>query len=142
MSKYKGDSATTCPHCALVQIKKVSHGSTLHTPAARRGKLHIDLKGHLIASIQGYQYIALFIDEPEWVQFLKTKDDLLDSIKLVQADFNATVHTPTGYTPDQVTVRHIHSDHEGSLESHAFKAFSPHPTKTLSDPTAPAPGQV
>ena len=47
LNKYKGDSATTCPHCALVQIKKVSHGDTLHTPAVRPGKLHIDLiKGH------------------------------------------------------------------------------------------------
>ena len=63
LNKYKGDSATTCPHCALVQIKKVSHGNTLHTPAARPGKLHIDLKGPLIKSIQGYQYIAFFIDE-------------------------------------------------------------------------------
>ena len=43
VTKYKGNSATTCPHCTLVQIKKVSHGGTLHTPAARPGKLHIDL---------------------------------------------------------------------------------------------------
>ena len=62
------------------------------------------------------------IHTPVWI-CSSDLDDLLDSIKLVQADFNATVHTPTGYTPDQVTVRHIHSDHEGSLESHAFKAF-------------------
>ena len=105
----------------------MSHGDTLHTPAARPGKLHIGLKGPLIKSIQGYEYIAFFIDEHTryvWAQFLKTKDDLLDSIKLVQANFNATVHTPSGYTPDQVTVRHIHSDHEGSLESHAFNPGS------------------
>ena len=62
----------------------------------------------------------------EWVQFFKTKDDLLDSIKLVliQTDFNATVqHQPVTHLTRlqldiyiltmRVPLSHTHLKHSG-----------------------------
>ena len=85
----------------------------------------MDLK-QLTKSVNGFEFCAVFIDEYTryvWVQFMKRKSELLGATELVKADYEANVSIPTspdGVNGERPRFYHIHSDHEGVYESHAF----------------------
>ena len=116
-------------HCAASHISKAPHSGHLREPEATPGKLHLDVKGMLVESIEGYKYVLFGIDEYTrmvFVQFLKAKSEVAGAVKLMIAEFNATVGTPldSDEAPKaRPVVRETRSDHEGGLESHAFKEF-------------------
>ena len=101
---------------------------TLSAPAAEPGVLHVDLK-ELVLSIGGYRYAVIAIDEYTryvFVEFIKLKSEVDEAIKRIEATFNSTVYTPIGEDGrvlPRPKIREIHSDHEGKLMSHSFKAF-------------------
>ena len=107
----------SCSDCADANIKKPSHSGHLRTPADRPGKLHVDLK-QFSRSIQGYFYVAFFIDEHTryvWVRFLRKKSEIIQATASVITEFNATVGVPIlegRVTAARARVLHIHSDHE------------------------------
>ena len=122
-------SPCSCTHCAAVRIKKASHSSSLDTPPPAPGKLHVDLKGPLQRSVEGFCYAAFFIDENTrnyFVRFLKTKDELGRATLSVMSEFNATVATPldsNGTPMERPKVFAINTDHEGHYESKNFESF-------------------
>ena len=125
LTSYRGSACVDCP---LANIHKASHSGSLHAPAERPGKLHVDLL-QLDLSIQGYRYAGIFIDEYTrhvWIRFLKHKSEIVQATELVIAEFRATVGTPL--LPDQIELQKprvlaIHSDHEGGYLSHYFTEF-------------------
>ena len=118
---------TACLHCAAAQIRKAPHSGHLHTPAAEPGVLHSDLKQMRHRSAGGAQYVQYFIDEYTryvWVEFLKDKSEVIAATMRVIANFNAKVGVPVdehGVPRERPHFRTLHSDHEGQLESAAFK---------------------
>ena len=118
---------TACIHCAAAQIRKAPHSGHLHTPAAEPGVLHSDLKQMRHRSAGGALYVQYFIDEYTryvWVEFLKDKSEVIAATMRVFANFTAKVGVPVdehGVPRERPHVRTLHSDHEGQLESKAFK---------------------
>ena len=119
----------SCLDCATANINKPAHSGSLDTPAARPGKIHVDLKGPFKTSIEGYVHAAIFIDEYTryvWVIFLKRKSDVVKACELVKANYNATIGVAadaSGVTLARPEITSFHSDHEGGLESQAFVDF-------------------
>ena len=124
-------SAIACQGCAEARIKRTSHSGSLSAPSPEPGVLHVDLK-EMIVSMQGYRYAVFGIDEYTrfiFVDFIKSKSEAADSIMRMIAAFNATVGTPVdshGRALERPRVRQVHSDREGKLMSHMFKAFCAH----------------
>ena len=61
-----------------------------------------------------------------FVDFLKSKAEVIDATKRVMAKFDAIVGTPVdsdGKPLPRPRVRHLHRDREGKYESHAFEQF-------------------
>ena len=100
----------------------------MSAPAPEPGVLHIDLK-ELVLSIGGYRYVVFAIDEFAryvFVDYLKVKSEAPASAKRIIAAFNAIVGTRVdelGRPLPRPTVRVVHSDREGGLMSHFFRAF-------------------
>ena len=120
----------TCVHCAAAQIRRAGHSSTMDAPDPVPGILHIDLKGPFPLSVSGkFRYAAFIIDEYSrfvFVEFLHDKSEVVDATKRVMAKFNALVGTPVdenGVALTRPTVRRLHRDHEGGLESKQFESF-------------------
>ena len=118
---------TACIHCAAAQIRKASHSGHLRTPAAEPGVLHTDLKQMRHRSAGGAQYVQYFVDEYTryvWVEFIKDKSEVIAATMRAMANFKAKVGTPVdeyGVPRERPHVRAINCDHEGQLESKAFK---------------------
>ena len=119
----------TCVFCAQSRITKASHSSTLDASDHEPGIIHTDLKGPFAASIRGYKYAMFFVDEYSryiFVEFLKSKDEAMAATERVLARFNSRVGVPLdedGKPGARPSVRRLHRDHEGKLESHAFDTF-------------------
>ena len=90
--------------------------------------LHIDLK-ELVLSHGGFRYAVFAIDEHSryvFVDFIKLKSEVSDSVKRIVAAFNATVGVPvdeSGRALPRPRVRAVHSDREGKLMSQHFLDF-------------------
>ena len=120
----------TSVHSAAARIRKAAHPGKLHASAAEPGDLHIDLKGPFPPSLCGkFQYAVIAIDQHTryvFVAFIQNKSEAPEAVKKIIAEFNATVGTPTdedGKPMARPTVRRLHRDHEGGLESRGFEAF-------------------
>ena len=80
-----------------------------------------------VSRFGGYRYAAFFIDEYSrfvTVEFLKTKDEVINATKRAIAKFDALVGVPVGEDGKPLSrpkVRRLHRDHEGQLESFTFK---------------------
>jgi hypothetical protein len=92
--------------------------------------LHVDLKEMKhVSRFGGYRYAAFFIDEYSrfvTVEFLKTKDEVINATKRAIAKFDAPVGIPVGEDGKPLSrprVRRLHRDHEGQLESFTFDDF-------------------
>ena len=120
----------SCVHCASAQMRRTAHSGRLHVPTPEPGDLHVDLKEMKYASrFGGYRYAAFFIDEYSrfvTVEFLKTKDEVINATKRAIAKFDALVGIPVGEDGKPLArprVRRLHRDHEGQLESFTFDDF-------------------
>ena len=120
----------SCVHCASAQMRRTAHSGHLHVPTPEPGDLHVDLKEMKYASrFGGYRYAAFFIDEYSrfvTVEFLKTKDEVINATKRAIAKFDALVGIPVGEDGKPLArprVRRLHRDHEGQLESFTFDDF-------------------
>ena len=133
-----GAAAVACPHCAAANITRPSHGGTLTTskpsslpPCLAPGTLHIDLKGPLRRSVDGFFYAMFFVDEYSrfiFVEYLKTKtqEEQIAATTRVLARFNSKVGVPTtddGKPLPKPSVTLVRHDHEAALESRAFELF-------------------
>ena len=121
---------SSCVHCAASHIRRAAHSGTLDAPDPEPGVLHVDLKGPFPLSVAGkFRYAAFFIDEHSrfvLIEFLHDKSEAIEATKRVIAKFNALVGTPVderGVALARPTVRRLHRDHEGGLESKQFEAF-------------------
>ena len=121
-------TASACTTCAAARIKKASHSGTLSAPAAEPGTLHFDIK-ELVLGVGGVRYIVFLIDEHcrfVFVDFLKAKSDAAASVLRGRAAFLAKVNAGVdsdGRPLPRPEVRIVHSDREGGLMSHYFRAF-------------------
>ena len=120
----------SCVHCASAQMRRTAHSGHLHVPTPEPGDLHVDLKEMKNTSLFGaYRYAAFFIDEHTrfvTVEFLKTKDEVINATKRAIAKFDALVGIPVGEDGKPLSrpkVRRLHRDHEGQLESFTFDKF-------------------
>ncbi|KOO34651.1 retrotransposon ty1-copia subclass, partial [Chrysochromulina tobinii] len=120
-------TAISCASCAEARIKQAAHRGTLSTPAPEAGVLHVDLK-EMVISAEGYRYFMVAVDEFTrylFIAFLKYKSEAGGQLLAIVNKFNATVGTPVdsdGHALPRPRVRTIHSDHEGKLISHSFRA--------------------
>ena len=120
-------TAISCASCAEARIKQAAHRGTLSTPAPEAGVLHVDLK-EMVISAEGYRYFMVAVDEFTrylFIAFLKYKSEAGGQLLAIVNKFNATVGTPVdsdGRALPRPRVRTIHSDHEGKLISHSFRA--------------------
>ena len=130
-SNLKSATAVACPHCAVTNITKASHGDTMPVPVAVPGRLHVDLKGPFPPSLGGYKYAVFGTDEHTryvFVKFLKSREasKLIEAVEQIRAQFNAEVGVPVdenGKTLERPRVFSIRTDHEGALESKSFASF-------------------
>ena len=120
----------TCVPCARAEIRAASHSGKMDTSVAQPGDLHVDMKGPYPRSVTGgFCYALFFIDQHTryvMVEFIKTKDEVLNATKRAMAKFDALVGVPTdddGKPLERPRVRSLHRDREGQYESHGFKAF-------------------
>ena len=120
----------SCVHCASAQMRRTAHSGHLHVPTPEPGDLHVDLKEmRNVSRFGGYRYAAFFIDEYSrfvTVEFLKTKDEVINATKRAIAKFDALVGVPVGEDGKPLSrpkVRRLHRDHEGQLESFTFNDF-------------------
>lgn len=119
----------SCSHCAKARITTASHPSTMRSPAAEPGVLHVDLIDMASSPSGGFNYAALFVDEYSryiFIRFLRRKSDIQRAAKEVIAEFDSKV----GFRSDRdgnplprPQFRRFHSDHEGGLESKEFAHF-------------------
>ena len=114
----------TSVHSAAARIRKAAHPGKLHASVAEPGDLHIDLKGPFPPSLCGkFQYAVIAIDQHTryvFIAFIRNKSEAPEAVKKIIAEFNAIVGTPTdedGKPMARPTVRRLHRDHEGGLES-------------------------
>ena len=95
------------------------------------GTLHVDLKGIMIRSANGFQYAMFLVEEYSrfvFVEFLKSKDAREQAAAVARAisRFNVLANAGTdadGHPLPKPTVKVIRSDHEGALESKLFESF-------------------
>ena len=128
----------SCDSCAAAHASKPSHGDTSRVdkpsslpPCTAPGTLHVDLKGIMTRSADGFQYAMFFVDEFSRfviVEFLKTKTsrEQIEAAARAIARFNKLVDggvDDDGRPLPKPTVTLIRSDHESALESHQFAAF-------------------
>ena len=122
--------AITCVTCAQTDAKKAAHPGKLDTTISEPGYLHVDMKGPFPPSVHGgFRYALIFIDQHTrmtFIEFLKTKDEVIGATKRVLAKFEATVSVRTdehGKPISKPKVYHLARDREGAYESHDFKDF-------------------
>ena len=95
------------------------------------GTLHVDLKGIMVRSANGFQYAMFLVEEYSrfvFVEFLKSKDAREQAAAVARAisRFNVLANAGTdadGHPLPKPTVKVIRSDHEGALESKLFESF-------------------
>ena len=126
------------PHTVVCNISKPSHGgarkvterSTL-APCTEHGTFHVDLKGPMTRSANGFQYAMFLVEEYSrfvFVEFLKSKEAREQAAAVARAvsRFNSLVNVGSdadGRPLPKPKVTVIRSDHEGALESKLFESF-------------------
>ena len=131
----------TCVHCTAGGMKNESHSGTMEAGESSPGILNFDMKGPFPPSVQGYKYFCVYVDSYTrfiFVQFIKSKSEVVECTKRACAEFAATVGSPVdgdGHVMAKPIVREIRRDHEGGLESRGFQAFKD--ASTIHDSSSP-----